>query len=89
MPRGRSTSLCPFAVEYVSFRCVHSALLFPFLPFTFLYRFSFPHPPFFPRGDDWASAIVLRQVFAGDEHLPGMPDPSHPALRNRTSQTLA
>jgi hypothetical protein len=44
MPRGRSTSLCPSAVEYVSFRCVHSALLFPFLPFTFLYPFSFPHP---------------------------------------------
>jgi hypothetical protein len=62
---------------------------FSLSPFTFLSSFFFPlPPPFFPPGDDWASAAELRQVFIGDEHLHGMSGSSllyccaQPSIRN-------
>jgi hypothetical protein len=58
---------------------------FPLSPFTFLSSFFFPLPlPFFPPGDDWASAAELRQVFTGDEHLQGMSGSSIPILLSAT-----
>jgi hypothetical protein len=41
----------------------------------------FPLSLFLSSGTaDRANAAALRQVFAGDEHPPGMPDPSPPFL---------